>query len=196
MTAQEFEKQAMPYADSLYGTALRLTRNPADAQDLVQEVYYKAFRSIKQFEAGTNLRAWLFKILMNTHISQYRKTSKDPAKTAYDDVGEFSLYGQVHDRAASISETPEGILERFLDEDIRKAIDRLPDTFREVVMLIDIEGFSYKEAAEILDIPVGTIMSRLFRSRKILQKVLWEYALEYGYVSGAAPSSVNSKGST
>ena len=182
MTGKEFEVQALPHAESLYNTALRLTRNPSDAEDLVQEVFYKSFRSINQFEVGTNMRAWLFKILVNTHISQYRKTSKDPSVAGYDDIEEFSLYSQVHSRSSSLNDAPEGILDRFLDEDIRKAIDKLPDQFKDVVMLVDIEGFSYKEASDILDIPVGTIMSRLFRSRKLLQKYLWEYAVEYGYV--------------
>ncbi|KAB2879573.1 sigma-70 family RNA polymerase sigma factor [bacterium] len=182
MTAKDFEEQAMPHADSLYNTALRLTRNPSDSEDLVQEVFYKAFRSINQFESGTNMRAWLFKILVNTHISQYRKTAKDPSVAGYDDIEEFSLYGQVHSRSSSLTDSPESILDRFLDEDIRKAIDKLPDQFRDVVMLVDIEGFSYKEASDILEVPVGTIMSRLFRSRKLLQKYLWEYAVEYGYV--------------
>ena len=183
MTAKEFEAQALPHAESLYHTALRLTRNPSDAEDLVQEVFFKAFRSLHQFESGTNARAWLFKILMNTHISSYRKQAKDPTMGGYDDVEEFSLYSQVHDRATSLTDTPEGILDKFLDADIRKAIDTLPDAFRDVVMLVDIEGFSYKEASDILEVPVGTIMSRLFRSRKLLQKALWEYAVEYGYVS-------------
>ena len=182
MTAKEFEEQALPHTESLYNTALRLTHNPNDAEDLVQEVFYKAFRSLNQFESGTNARAWLFKILINTHISQYRKTSHDPTVGGYDDIEEFSLYNQVHSRAASPSDSPSGILDRFIAEDIQKAIDKLPETFRDVVMLVDIEGFSYKEASDILEIPVGTVMSRLFRSRKILQKYLWEYAVEYGYV--------------
>jgi RNA polymerase sigma-70 factor (ECF subfamily) len=182
MTAKEFEAQALPHTESLYNTALRLTHNTSDAEDLVQEVFYKAFRSINQFQPGTNMRAWLFKILVNTHISLYRKTSKDPPVSGYDDVEEFSLYSQVHSRAGSLSDSPAGILDRFLEKDIRAAIDKLPEPFREVVMLVDIEGFSYKEASDILETPVGTIMSRLFRSRKLLQKYLWEYAVEYGYV--------------
>lgn len=186
MTATEFESQALPHTESLYNTALRLTRNSSDAEDLVQEVFYKAFKSIDQFEPGTNLRAWLFKILVNTHISQYRKSSKDPTAAGYDDVEEFSIYSQVHSRAESISDTPDGVLDRFLEQDIMTAIEKLPQQFKDVVMLIDVEGFSYKEAADILDVPVGTIMSRLFRSRKLLQKYLWEYAVEYGYVKEKA----------
>jgi RNA polymerase sigma-70 factor (ECF subfamily) len=182
MTAREFEEQALPHAETLYNTALRLTRNPTDAEDLVQEVFYKAFRSIDQFQSGTNVRAWLFKILMNTHISQYRKSSKNPTVGGYDDVEEFSLYSQVHDRATALSDSPAAILDRFLEADIKTAIDKLPEQFRDVVMLVDVEGFSYKEAADILETPVGTVMSRLFRGRKLLQKSLWEYAVEYGYV--------------
>ncbi len=182
MTAHEFETQALPHTESLYNTALRLTRNPADAEDLVQEVFYKAFRSIDQFEPGTNLRAWLFKILVNTHISQYRRSSKDPTASGYDDVEEFSMYSQVHSRAESLTDSPDSVLNQFLEKDIRNAIERLPEAFRDVVLLIDVEGFSYQEAADILNVPVGTIMSRLFRSRKMLQKFLWEYAVEYGYV--------------
>lgn len=183
MTAKEFEAEALPHADALYHTALRLTRNDKDAEDLVQEVYYKAFRSIQQFEPGTNMKAWLFKILMNTHISQYRRNAKNPAATGYDDVEEFSLYNQIHSRATSLSDSPSSVLDRFLARDIQKAIDDLPETFRDVVMLVDVEGFSYQEASEVLNIPVGTVMSRLFRGRKILQKELWEYAVEYGYVN-------------
>lgn len=182
MTPNEFEVQALPHAESLYNTALRLTRNPADAEDLVQEVFYKAFRAANQFESGTNVRAWLFKILMNTHISQYRKNSKDPTMGGYDDVEEFSLYSQVHDRATAPNDSPAAILDRFLEQDIKAAIDKLPEQFRDVVMLVDVEGFAYKEAADILETPVGTVMSRLFRGRKVLQKYLWEYAVEYGYV--------------
>lgn len=182
MTPKEFEDQALPHAESLYNTALRLTRNPPDAEDLVQEVFYKAFRSLNQFQSGTNVRAWLFKILMNTHISQYRKSSKNPTLGGYDDVEEFSLYSQVHDRASSPTDSPSDILDRFLEQDIKNAIDKLPEQFRDVVMLVDVEGFAYKEAAEILETPVGTVMSRLFRGRKVLQKYLWEYAVEYGYV--------------
>ncbi|MBX7153261.1 sigma-70 family RNA polymerase sigma factor [bacterium] len=182
MTPKEFEEQALQHTESLYNTAMRLTRNPSDAEDLVQEVFYKAFRSLNQFEQGTNMRAWLFKILINTHISQYRKSSKDPTVGGYDDVEEFSLYNQVHSRSSSLSDTPAGILDKFLEEDIRNAIDKLPEQFRDVVMLVDIEGFSYKEASDILNTPVGTVMSRLFRSRKLLQKYLWEYAVEYGFV--------------
>lgn len=183
MTSKEFEEQALPHSDSLYHTALRLTHNTNDAEDLVQEVFYKSFRSIKQFEPGTNMKAWLFKIMMNTHISQYRKNSRNPASAGYDDVEEFSLYNQVHSRATSLSDTPASILDRFLAKDIQNAIDDLPDQFRDVVMLVDVEGFSYQEASDILGIPPGTVMSRLFRGRKILQKELWEYAVEYGYVN-------------
>ncbi len=182
MTAKEFEELALPHAESLYNTALRLTRNVKDAEDLVQEVYFKAFRSIAQFQPGTNMRAWLFKILVNTHISLYRKTSKNPVVSGYDDVAEFSLYNQVHSRAGSISDSPSEILDRFLKKDIHEAIDKLPEPFRDVVQLVDIEGFSYKEASDILETPVGTVMSRLFRSRKQLQQYLWEYAVEYSYV--------------
>lgn len=182
MTSKDFEKQALSHTESLYNTALRMTHNPQDAEDLVQEAFYKAFRSIHQFEEGTNLRAWLFKILVNTHISQYRKNAKDPATAGYDDVEEFSLYSQVRSRAASPDDTPADILNQFLDKDIRAAIQALPQQFKDVVTLVEIEGFSYQEAADILSVPVGTIMSRLFRGRKLLQKSLWEYAVEYGYI--------------
>jgi RNA polymerase sigma-70 factor, ECF subfamily len=183
MTSKEFETEALPHAEALYNTALRLTHNPSDAEDLVQEVYFKAFRSLEQFESGTNAKAWLFKILVNTHISQYRKHSRNPTSGGYDDVEEFSLYNQVHSRSETLTDSPSSILDRFLSQDIKKAIDDLPDQFRDVVMLVDVEGFSYKEAADILEVPVGTVMSRLFRGRKILQKSLWEYAVEYGYVN-------------
>ena len=183
MTPQEFETLILPHADVLYNTALRLTQNVKDAEDLIQEVFFKAYRSKHQFQIGTNAKAWLFKILINTHISKYRKHAKEPKISGYDDVEEFSMYSQVHDRSTQPKDSPEEILDRFLAADIYKAIDKLPETFRSVVLLVDIEGFSYKEAADILDVPVGTVMSRLFRSRKLLQRYLWDYAKEHGYVN-------------
>ncbi len=182
MTEKDFSAQALSHAESLYNTALRMSRNAQDSEDLVQDTFYKAFRSLKQFQEGTNFRAWLFKILVNTYISKYRKATKEKGTSGYDDVEEFSLYGQVHNRLETPTDTPSQMLDRFLSEDIKKAIDRLPDVFREVVLLVEIEGFSYQEAADMLETPVGTIMSRLFRGRKILQKSLWDYAVDYGYV--------------
>lgn len=182
MTPKEFEEQALPHLQALYNMALKLTMKPADAEDLVQETFFKAFKSLKSFESGTNAKAWLFKIMINTNISKHRKKANRPQITKYDDIEEFFLYRQVHDKSVSLGGHTPAVLNRFVSEDIRKAIASLPEQFKEVVLLVDVEGFAYKEAGEILGVPIGTVMSRLHRGRKILQKLLWEYAEAMGYV--------------
>ena len=183
---QRFQADALPLLDSLYGAALRMTRNPADAEDLVQETMLRAYRSFESFEPGTNLKAWLFRILTNAYINVYRKKQREPQKVSADELEEFDLYQELKSRDPQFQETPETIvLDSLVDSDILEAIDELPEQFRLAVMLSDVEGFSYAEMAEIMDVPMGTVMSRLHRGRKALQKRLWEVAREKGIVKGS-----------
>jgi RNA polymerase sigma-70 factor (ECF subfamily) len=186
---ERLEAEALTHLDALYRTALRLSRNPQDAEDLVQETYLNAFRSLDRFEEGTNLRAWLFRILNNAFISQYRRRKRRPS-SSIEDVTEYYLYDHlVEGGAAPRTENPEQeVLERIGDEAVLRALDDLPVEFRQVELLADVEGFSYREIADILNIPIGTVMSRLYRARRRLQKMLWQEAQEMGY--GAAGASV------
>ncbi len=179
---ERLETEALTHLDALYRTALRLSRNPQDAEDLVQETYLNAFRALDRFEEGTNLRAWLFRILNNAFISQYRRRKRRPS-SSLEDVSEFYLYDHLADgRTASGTESPEReVLERIGDERVLQALEELPVEFRQVSLLADVEGFSYREIADILGIPIGTVMSRLYRARRRLQKALWQEAQEAGY---------------
>lgn len=182
-----FQEEALPLLDSLYAGALRMTRNPADAEDLVQETMLRAYRSFNRFEPGTNLKAWLFRILTNAYINVYRKRQREPQKVSQDDVEEFDLYQELKDHDPQFSATPETIvLDSLVDSDIIEAIDALPEQFRLAVILSDIEGFTYAEMAEIMDVPLGTVMSRLHRGRKALQKRLWDLAVERGIVKNVS----------
>ena len=178
----------MVHMGSLYSAALRMTRNPADAEDLVQETYLKAFRAYGTFKDGTNLKAWLYKILTNTFINSYRSRKRRPEQSDLDDVEDLYLYrrlGGLEAVAASRS-AEEEVLEHFTESDIKEAVEALPEQFRLAVLLADVEGFSYKEIAEILEIPIGTVMSRLHRGRKALQKALFEFGMARGLVAPAA----------
>ena len=178
-----FEADALPYLDQLYGTALRMTRNSTDAEDLVQETYAKAFAAFGSYEQGTNLRAWLFRILRNTYINSYRKAQRTP----YSDSAEELTDGQLLDietrGAGGVRSAESEALERLGDEDINEALASLPEDFRTAVYLADVEGFSYKEIAEIMETPVGTVMSRVHRGRKSLRGLLTQYAQERGLLS-------------
>jgi len=183
LTQNEFEKQVLPHLDSLYSAAMRMTRNSSDAEDLVQEAILLAFRHFEQFQRGTNVRAWLFRILTNTFINSYRKKSREPERVDMPDVEDFYFLSQAK-RNNDLGSNPESqVLGKFLHDDITAAIDKLPDEFRMVVILNAVEGFAYQEIAEILDIPIGTVRSRLYRGRKLLQKLLYEQAREMGYVA-------------
>ncbi|MPZ14573.1 MAG: sigma-70 family RNA polymerase sigma factor [Chloroflexi bacterium] len=171
------EEEALQHVDALYRTALRLTRNAADAEDLVQETYLRAFRFRDRFAAGSNLRAWLFKILTNTAISRFRHTSREAADTSLNEIEEFELYAHAADVRDVAEESAEDVaLGVLLDIDVRNALEGLPEPFRMAVVLSDVEGFSYKEIAEMLEVPLGTVMSRLFRGRRMLRDRLDEYA--------------------
>ena len=179
-----FADQAMPLMGSLYSAALRMTRNPADAEDLDQETYLKAYRGFGSYQQGTNLKAWLYRILTNTFINRYRAAKRRPDETDLDDVEDFYLYrrlGGLEGARASRSAEDE-LLDVLTESEVREAVESLPENFRLAVLLADVEGFSYKEIAEILDIPIGTVMSRLHRGRRALQKGLYEFAARRGLV--------------
>ncbi len=179
----EFSQLIEPHLTSLYNTALRMTRNQHDAEDMVQDALYKAYRALDQFKKDTNFRAWVFRILVNTFITAYRKAVKQPQKISYDDLEEFYLFKRL-DETASLQEMPkEEFLENLFDDDVKEALENLPYQFRLVVLLCDVEGFSYNEIAEIIDAPLGTVMSRLYRGRKLLQRYLWDYAKKRGYIT-------------
>ncbi len=181
-TRERFERDALPLLPNLYGAALRLTRDPSDAEDLVQETYLRAYRGFGGFQEGTNLRAWMYRILTNTFINAYRKKQRQPVTVAEDDIEDWYLYDKLGDSGAESSAESE-VLDRIPDEDVQRALEALPEGFRMAVLLADVEGFSYKEIAEILEIPIGTVMSRLHRGRKALEKALWETVRERGLVT-------------
>jgi len=193
-----FEKEAMKYADELFASALRMTKQREAAEDLLSEVYEKAWKSFEQFEPGTNLRAWLYKILTNTYINHYRHKQREPYMVELDrpDDPDTGAGGDLYDRILGASpnpfDNPDAVLaNRILDQDLTKAIESLPDEFRMAVLLSDVQNFSYQEIADILDIPIGTVRSRLWRGRRLLQRILWRQAVEAGIVSedkkGKAP---------
>jgi RNA polymerase sigma-70 factor (ECF subfamily) len=183
-----FAEQAMEYMPALYGAALRMTRNASDAEDLVQDAYLRAYRGFGGFTEGTNLKAWLFRILTNAYINTYRAKQRRPEQTELDDVEDFYLYNRMGGlEAAAANRTPEDdVLERITDHEVKAALESLPDIFRLPVLLADVEEFSYAEIAEIMDIPIGTVMSRLHRGRRALQKALWDFGVEHGLVADAA----------
>lgn len=177
----EFEKEAIPHMDSLYNFALKMTGEPDDANDLVQETYLKAFRFFDKFEKGTNCKAWLFRILKNTFINEYRKQTKEPDKVDYDDVQNF--YETIKSTDVKTQHVESDVFSNLLDDDISKAITELPEDFRTVIILSDIEGFNYEEIADFVDCPVGTVRSRLHRARKMLYAKLYDYAKENGFIT-------------
>ena len=188
-----FEEAAMPYIDALYNTAYRMTRNAQDAEDLVQETYLKAYRNYDKFEEGTNLKAWLFKIMKNTFINEYRKRQQAPPQSDFAEIEE-SFESQVSDEVARQIKNPEEeFLADVLDEDVQRALDTLPYDYRMAVLLADIEGFSYKEIADILEVPVGTVISRLYRGRKLLEQAMLLYAREHGYLREGDPAKMRSR---
>jgi RNA polymerase sigma-70 factor, ECF subfamily len=175
---ERFEAEVLPQLDRLYGAALRYTRDPHDAADLVQESVAKAYRSFHQYRPGTNLRAWLYRVLHTTYLSMYRKQQRRPQEDLQDQIDDYSFYDEVN-RAGGRSAERE-VLESFTDDEIKQALADLPEPFRVAVYLADVEGFAYKEIAEIMGTPVGTVMSRLHRGRKALQMALAEYARDRG----------------
>ena len=179
---ERFERDVLPLLPNLYAAALRMTRNPADAEDLVQDTYLRAFRGFSGFKEGTNLKAWLYRILTNSFINTYRKKQRQPQTVeGPDDLDEWYLFDKLGGRNVELSAETE-VLDRIPDEAVKAALESLPENFRLPVLLADVEGFSYKEIAEIMETPIGTVMSRLHRGRKALQKGLWETAKERGLI--------------
>ena len=179
---REFEREAMPHMSAMYNFAMRLTRNPDDAADLVQDSMLKGFRFFDSFDKGTNCKAWLFRILKNTHINRYRQESKAPETVEYDVVEEF--YDTIKDSSVETSTLERKIFDETLDDELSTALDNLPEMFRTVVVMCDIEELTYEEIAELLDCPIGTVRSRLHRARKILAATLSGYAKERGFEVG------------
>jgi RNA polymerase sigma-70 factor (ECF subfamily) len=191
-----FVEDAMEFMPSLYSAAMRMTRNAADAEDLVQETYLKAYRGYGGFQEGTNLKAWLYRILTNTFINTYRAKKRRPQESDLEQVEDLYLYRRLGGlEAAQVGRSAEDeLMDWFTDTEVKDAIESLPEQFRMAVLLADVEGFSYKEIAEILDIPIGTVMSRLHRGRKALQKQLYEYAMARGLIP--KPAASNDEGGT
>src|SRR6266704_4436261 len=177
-----FEREALVHLDSLYRVALRLTGNAAEADDLVQETMLKAYRAWEQFEKGTNAKGWLLTILRNSFINEYRRRTRHPESVDIDAIEPFAVFQDVQE------EDPQGaFFDRIVDDEVLKAIDDLPETFRETGVLSVVDGMSYQEIARILKVPVGTVKSRLFRARQMLQRKLYEYAVSMGYIKGSKP---------
>ena len=182
---KRFERDALQYMNQLYAAAMRYTRNPEDAQDLVQDTYAKAYTSFHQFEPGTNLKAWLYRVLTTTFINNYRKDQRRP-QTSDSELEDWQLAEASSHTSDQGKSTEDVVLENLPDSDIKNALAQIPEEFRMVVYLADVEGFSYKEIAEIVGVPAGTVMSRLHRGRKQLREKLTDYARERGYVKGGA----------
>ena len=188
-----FAEQAMQYAPQLYSAALRMTRNQADAEDLVQETYLRGYRGFAGFTEGTNLRAWLFRILTNTYINSYRARQRRPVESDLADIEDLYLYRRLGalDAVLANRSAEEELMDLLTDEEVKQALEDLPENFRLPVLLADVEGFAYKEIAEMLDIPIGTVMSRLHRGRKAMQKALFDYA----HARGLATTPASAEGS-
>lgn len=176
---KDFDEEIIPHMDALYNFALRLTTDPNDAEDLVQDTIVKAYRFFSSYEKGTNAKAWMFRILKNSFINNYRKTSKKPAEVDYDEVS--SYYESIRAERTETSDLESLMFREMMDDELSTALTRLPEDFRTVVMLCDVEGYTYEEIANMLDVPIGTIRSRLHRGRNLLKTELLEYAKKRGY---------------